>query len=144
MIVPDANLVVYAHDATSPFHQEARAWWEDTLSGLEPVGIPWIVVLAFVRLVTHPTLSENPMPVADARAAVDTWMKQQHVRLLSPSENTFAIFFNLLEAVDSGGNLSTDAMIAALALEHGGSVFSNDKDFDRLPGVKWINPLSIS
>ena len=59
MIVPDANLLIYAYSSTSPSHRAARRWWEDALSGHEPVGIPWIVVLAFVRLISHPTLLER-------------------------------------------------------------------------------------
>lgn len=142
MIVPDTNLLVYAYDSTSPSHPKAKAWWEQTLSGLEPVGIPWIVLLAFVRLMTHPTLCENPMTVGDVQTATAVWIAQDHVRLLCPTKTTFALFFDLLAKLGTGGNLSTDAMIAALALEHGGCVYSNDKDFDRFPHVLWRNPLA--
>jgi len=66
VIVPDANLAIYAYDRTATQHAAAKAWWEQTLSGSTPVGIPWVVVLAFIRLMTHPTLSENPMTVPRA------------------------------------------------------------------------------
>jgi len=141
MIVPDANLVIYAHDSTSPQHAKAREWWEQTMSGDEPVGLPWVVVLAFVRLMTHPTICQNPMDVGMARETVDEWLFRPHVRLLSPGASIVSRFFTLLEAADSGGNLSTDALIAATAEEHGGIVYSTDRDFDRFPGVKWINPI---
>ena len=85
MIVPDVNVLVYAYDDTSPQHRAARRWWEEALSGSEPIGVPWIVVLAFVRLMTHPTLAENPMTVEEVRAAVASWLELDHVRLLSPS-----------------------------------------------------------
>jgi toxin-antitoxin system PIN domain toxin len=141
MIVPDANLLVYAYDETAAAHRVARAWWEDALSGAEPVGIPWIVVLAFVRLMTHPTLSQNPMTIEQTRTAVQDWLALDHVRLLSPSTTTVTLFFELLDQAGTGGNLSTDAMIGALASEYGSCVYSNDRDFGRFPHVVWRNPL---
>lgn len=144
MIIPDANLLIYAYDATSPFHARARAWWEGVLSGVEPVGIPWIVVLAFVRLMTHPTLSENPMTVAQSREAVTTWLAIGHVRVLATTPATLDLFFELLASAGTGGNLSTDAMIAALATEYGGCIYSNDCDFDRFASVTWRNPISVA
>lgn len=142
MIVPDTNLLVYAYDETAPIHKAARTWWEAVLSGAEPVGIPWIVVLAFVRLMTHPTLAENPMTVEQAGGAVRSWLAMDHVRLLSPSPATLTRFLDLLAEAGIGGNLSTDAMIAALAAEYGGCVYSNDRDFDRFATVAWRNPLA--
>ena len=142
MIVPDASVLVYAYDRTSDLHRVARRWWESVLSGSEPIGIPWVVILAFVRLVTHPVLCENPMTIAQARQAVESWFRVDQVRLLAPGPATFDYFFDLLQQAGTGGNLSTDAMIAALAIEHGGSVYSTDRDFSRFPKVRWQNPLA--
>jgi toxin-antitoxin system PIN domain toxin len=141
MIVPDVNLLIYAYDRTSDAHRAARRWWESALSANEPIGIPWVVILAFVRLVTHPILSENPMTVAEARCAVASWLRLDQVRLLTPGTTTFDYFFELLEQAGTGGNLSTDALIAALAVEHGGYIYSADRDFSRFPNVQWQNPL---
>jgi toxin-antitoxin system PIN domain toxin len=141
VIVPDTNLLIYAYDSKAPAHRRARAWWESVLSGHEPVGLPWIVVLAFVRLMTHPTLSENPMTAAQARERVEEWLACDQVRLLSPESTTLNRFFDLLTASGTAGNLCTDALIAALAEEHGGKVYSNDADFARFPGIIWHNPL---
>lgn len=141
MIVPDANLLIYAHDRRSPFHKKAKDWWSKVLSGTEPVGIPWVVVLAFTRLMTHPQICENPLSVEQARELAVGWMKYPHVRLLSVSGGALNRFFDLLEEAGSGGNLSSDALIAMHALEHSGTIFSNDRDFDRFSGVKRINPL---
>ncbi len=143
MIVPDANLLIYAYDDTSPMHIKARQWWERVLSGTEPVGIPWVVILAFVRLMTHPTLSANPMTVSDAGKRVEDWFKCPHVRMLAPTLNTLKRFLALLESVGMVGNLSTDALIAATAEKHGGMVYFNDADFDRLPGIIRRNPLAF-
>jgi predicted nucleic acid-binding protein len=111
------------------------------LSGSEPVGVPWVVVLAFVRLTTHPTICQNPMSISMAREAVESWMSLPTVRMLGPSLSTLSRFFDMLETADTGGNLSTDALIAATAEEHGGTVYSNDRDFDRFPGIKRVNPI---
>lgn len=142
MLVPDVNLLVYAHDSGSPFHARAKDWWEETLSSGGSVGIPWIVVLAFTRLMTHPTLSENPMTVAQVRRRVEEWLAVPQTLLLVPRQTTLAHVFDLLESVGTGGNLSTDALIAAQALENGGVVCSNDTDFSRFKGLRWTNPLS--
>ncbi len=142
MLVPDVNLLVYAYDSGSPFHARAKAWWEETLSSGGSVGIPWIVVLAFTRLMTHPTLSENPMTIAQVRRRVDEWLAVPQTLLLVPRQTTLGHVFDLLESVGTGGNLSTDALIAAHALESGGVVCSNDTDFSRFKGLRWMNPLS--
>ncbi len=141
MIVPDANLLIYAYDTLSPWHGASRRWWEGALSGAESVGIPWIVILGFVRLITHPMLLENPLTVEEAHIAVDQWLDCDHVRLLVPHEATFKRFFALLEEAGLGGSLATDALIAAQAGDLGATVYSNDRDFDRFIGVRWNNPL---
>jgi toxin-antitoxin system PIN domain toxin len=142
MIIPDANLLIYAHDECAPQHAKARAWWESALSGTEPVGLVWVVVLAFTRLLTHPTLAQNPLSVAEVRQMVEQWLACPHVRILGLSGQALPRFFDLLEMAGSGGNLSTDALIALHAMEHSATVFSNDRDFDRFPGIKRINPLA--
>ncbi len=141
MIIPDANLLIYAYDSSAPSHRGARHWWEGTLSGNEPVGIPWIVVLAFVRLITHPTLMEQALTVREAEAAVGQWLDCDHVQLLVPRETTLERFFSLLDEAGLGGNLATDALIGAHAQDYGATVYSTDRDFDRFIGVRWVNPL---
>lgn len=142
MIVPDTNLLVYAHDLTAPDHRAARLWWENALSGSEPVGVPWIVVVAFVRLMTHPALSRNPMSVEQACDCVMGWLAVPVCRVLPAGSRTVDRFCALLRRAGTGGNLSTDALIAAVAEEHGGTIFSNDRDFDRFDGVRRKNPLT--
>lgn len=142
MIIPDANLLIYAYDSTSPSHHKAKAWWELNLNGIDPIGIPWVVVLAFVRLMTHPTVAANPLTVIQARQYVEQWFAAPTIRLLYPSENTLSKFFDLLEEAELGGNLSTDALIAAHALENSAIIHTNDIDFSRFSGVKCENPIS--
>jgi uncharacterized protein len=142
LIVPDTNLLIFAYDSTSPHHAAARAWWEDALSSDEPIGIPWVVVLAFTRLMTHPTICADPLSVEEVRHRVDQWFGQRHVRLLSPVATTMQTFYDLLTSAGLGGNLTTDALIAAHAREHDAVVYSNDFDFSRFPALKWKNPLT--
>lgn len=141
MILPDANLLIYAHDEAAPQHAKAKVWWENTLSGTEPVGLVWVVVLAFTRLLTHPQLSRNPLSVAEVREIVEQWMDCPQVRLLTLSDQALPRFFDFLEEAGGGGNLSTDALIALHAMQHSATVYSNDRDFDRFVGVKRRNPL---
>ncbi|MCC5807020.1 MAG: PIN domain-containing protein [Opitutales bacterium] len=141
MIVPDANLLIYAYDERSAYHRKAKAWWASTLADGVPVGIPWVVILAFTRLTTHPQICENPLSVSEARGIVLGWLEYPHVRVLQLSERAPERFFDLLEEAGSGGNLATDAVIALHAMEHSAKVFSNDRDFDRFSGVRRVNPL---
>lgn len=142
MIVPDTNLLVFAYDSTSPCHAAAKKWWEDVLSGDKPVGIPWVVVLAFTRLMTHPTICTDPLTTEEVRRIIGHWIGQPHVRVLCPSSGTMDTFFDLHEGGGLGGNLTTDALIAAHAIENAATLFSNDRDFDRFSGLKWTNPLA--
>lgn len=141
MIIPDASLLIYAHDASCPQHGKARDWWQGALSGTETIGIPWVVVLAFTRLMTHPQICTNPLAVGDVQAIVEGWMESSNVRIIQVSERALPAFFALLAAAGMGGNLSTDALIALHAHEHSAVVCSTDRDFGRFPGLRWINPL---
>lgn len=141
MILPDANLLIYAHDERSPLHARAKAWWSGVLSGSKPVGIPSVVVLAFTRLMTHPQICENPLSVEQVRSITMGWMSHPPVRLITVGEDSLGRFYDLLEEAGIGGNLTTDAWIALHALEHSATVYSNDHDFDRFGGVRRINPL---
>lgn len=142
MIVPDANVLIFAHDEASPHHARARGWWESALSGAEPVGLPWVVVLAFTRLLTHPQICENPLSIVQVRQIVGEWLAQPHVRLIQVSDQALERFFDLLQEAGGGGNLGTDALIAVHAMEHSATVFSNDRDFDRFAGIRRVNPLA--
>lgn len=142
MIVPDVNLIVHAYNAGSPLHAGARAWWEESLSEPSPVGIAWAVALGFVRIATHPRILTNPLPVSTACAHVESWLAQPQVSLLHPGERHAATLFELLRRLGTAGNLTTDAHLAALAIEHQAELCSTDADFTRFAGLKWRNPLT--
>jgi len=141
MIIPDANLLIYAHDSDSPEHLKAKDWWEMTLSGADSVGLPWVVVLAFTRIMTHPQISQNPLSIKQVREIIEDWVDAPSVRMIQLSDRALPAYFDLLEEAQMGGNLSTDALIALHAREHSATIYSNDRDFDRFPGIKWLNPL---
>lgn len=133
MIIVDANLLIYAIDADSPNHNKSRAWLEQTLSGTEEVGLPWVVILAFLRVTTRPAIVRHPLSAEQALAYVDSWLQQPYVRPVRPGENHWPIFNNLVETAGTAGNLTSDAHIAALALEQGSAIYSTDNDFKRFP-----------
>lgn len=141
MIVPDLNLVVYAHNADAPDHRAARAWWEELLNGDVPVAIPWVVVLGFVRLVTHRAVLVAPMLPRTALGHVRAWFEQPNVQHLDPGARHLEILERLLTELGTAGNLTTDAHLAALAIEHQCELHSNDTDFARFAGLRWRNPL---
>jgi hypothetical protein len=142
VILVDANLLIYAVDRDSPHHVPARRWLEKALSGSESLGIPWIVVLAFLRIMTHPGVMRKPLTAENALGYVDGWLRQPFVRLIGPGEKHWPILRNLLTASGTAGNLTSDAHLAALAIEHGGTIASADNDFRRFAGVTHVNPLA--
>lgn len=141
MIVPDVNLLVYAHDEATPYHDRARRWWEDLASRAIPVAVPWAVVFGFVRLTTHPDVMRVPLTAGEALDRVESWLALDHVRVLDPGPRHLAIARRMFEATGVAGRLTTDTHIAALAIEYQAEVHSNDLDFGRFPGLRWHNPL---
>ena len=141
MILVDANVLIYAIDSDSPHHRAARSWLENALSGTTSVGLAWIVILAFLRLTTRPGILARPLPVERSLAFVDEWLAQPYVRAVSPGEGHWAVLRKLIRDAGSAGNLTSDAHLAALAIEQGASICSTDADFERFPGVERVSPL---
>lgn len=142
MIVPDTNLLIYAHDSGSPFHTRSKTWWEGLLNGSEMVGLCPVVALGFTRLITSPKLFANPLPIPRAVGIVRSWLRMPVVQVLESTAADLETALHLLETSGSSGNLATDAHIAATALRHGALVHSADSDFARFPGLSWANPLA--
>jgi toxin-antitoxin system PIN domain toxin len=139
--LPDVNLLLYAADTTSARHGPARAWLEETLSGTETVALAWLVLVGFVRIGTNATFFERPLGVEEALDLVDGWLDQPCVTLVHPTDRHTAVLRELLTPLGTAGNLTTDAHLAALAIEHGALLCSCDGDFSRFPGLRWIDPL---
>ena len=141
MILPDVNLLIYAVDSEAPMHRRAKQWLEQVLSAPQTVAISWSTVLAFVRLTTSRSMYRAPLPVEVALNTVGTWLAHPSVTLVHPGPKHFSILRDLLMAVGTGGNLTSDAHLAALAIEHGAELCSSDYDFGRFPRLNWSNPL---
>ena len=141
MIVVDANLLVYAYNKRMPQHVPARQWLEETFSSGVEVGIPMQAILAFIRLSTNTKLHGPHSSLPVVLSIIDSWLAQAAVEILHPGARHWEIFRKLCVGADASGNLSTDAHLAALAIEHDAVLYSADNDFARFPGLRWKNPL---
>jgi toxin-antitoxin system PIN domain toxin len=139
--LPDVNLLLYAIDESSPRFEQAGTWVQRLFGGPETVALAWAVALAFVRLTTKPQVMAAPLAVDDALDVVDGWLARPNVVVVHPTDRHPAILRELLGPLGTGGNLTTDAHLAALSIEHGAQLCSSDADFSRFPGVRWHDPL---
>ncbi len=142
MIIPDINLLLYAYDADSAFHAKAAKWWQECLSGSEPVGLPPVILFGFLRISTNPRVFKNPMTPSEASQHIRSWLAQPVAQILEPRSEHIEQVLQSLEKLGTAGNLVTDAQIAALAGEHDATLHTNDTDFMRFPGLKRFNPLT--
>ena len=142
MILIDANLLIYAYDGSSSQHGPARQWLEDTLSGPALVRLSWTTVLAFLRITTHPTVFATPFAMSEATSRVQAWLQRPGLELLLPTARHWQILLGLLDSAKVKGSLVSDAQLAALAIEHGATLYSTDRDFRRFEGLRWVDPLS--
>ena len=138
----DGNLLIYAVDSDSNFHRPAEQWLTSALNGSARVGFPWASLTAFLRLVTNARVTRAPMTAAEAWAHVEDWLGADPAWVPLPTERHAAVLGGLVRRHDVRGGLIADADLAALAIEHGLTVCSNDSDFARFPEVRWHNPLA--
>jgi uncharacterized protein len=142
VIVLDANVLLYAYDTSAHHHVKARAWLEEVLSGATPVGLPWQTVGAFLRIVTNRKLPGARATVETAARIVDQWLEQPNVRLLVQGDGHWPVLRQMIIDGQASGPLATDAQLAALTIEYGGTLHTTDRDFARFPGLRWLNPLA--
>lgn len=138
----DANLLFYAVDTRSRFHAPAYEWLLKQLNGDRRVGLPWQSLASFLRLATHPRVFPSPLKPAEAWQAISAWLGSPVAWTPEPGTGYAAVLGDLLVRYDVTGNLVPDAQLAALALEHGLTVYSADTDFARFTEVSWTNPLA--
>lgn len=136
MVVVDANVLLYAANTASPDHEVSRAWLDESLAGSETVGLPWLSLLAFLRIGTHPRAFPTPLPVDDATEQVRLWLAEPAAFVVHPTTRHIDVVAGLLRQAGRGGNLVPDAHLAALAVEHDATVVSFDRDFARFEGVR--------
>lgn len=141
MIVPDVNLLLYAHDRTGPHHARAREWWRGCMNGTEIVGVSVLTVLAFVRLSTQPRLFRRPYSGDEAWRVARRWLSRPIVNSMELQLADLDLAAQLLRGAGRAGNLVTDAALAAQAVRRGAVIHSADRDFERFPDLRWYNPL---
>jgi toxin-antitoxin system PIN domain toxin len=140
----DANVLLYATDRNAQHHGAAKATLDQVLGGTETVLLPWISLLAFVRLVTNPSVYQHPLDIDQALDLVTLWVKQAVATIPEADERHLLRLRELLTATGRGGNLVNDAHLAALATQYGATVLTFDNDFGRFPGVRWQRPITVT
>jgi toxin-antitoxin system PIN domain toxin len=141
VIIPDINLLAYAYNSDAPHHEDAKEWWESCLSERQTVGITWVVILGFVRIMTSRVVLTDPMDPLVALGHVRSWLERPQAHLLVPGPRHLEIMTEVMRAARASGRLTTDVHLAAIAIESQAELHSNDADFSRFPGLRWVNPL---
>jgi uncharacterized protein len=141
VILIDANLLLYAYDPRASEHERSRQWLEETLSGSQLVRFAWMTVWAFLRIATNPRVFENPLTVTEATDAVASWLEQPVAGILDPGERHLGLLTGLTVEGQAFGPMVMDAVLAAIAIEHGATLYTTDRDFARFPGLSWKNPV---
>ena len=141
MILVDANILLYAEDTSSSLNKKAIRWWDQQLSGENTVCLCWPVLMAFIRIATNARVFEKPLSLTQAIKKVQSWIDQPCVQIIHPSSRHWENFQSMLTQGQASANLTTDAHLAALAIENGCTLYSTDADFSRFPRLKWENPL---
>ena len=142
MILPDVNVLVYAHREDSPNHRAYREWLESAINSDQAYGITDIVLSGFLRVVTHPRVFNPPSTIEQALAFVHDVRNQPNCVIIRPGPRHWAIFEELCRAANVKGNLVPDAFLAALAIESGSEWITTDRDYSRFPGLSWRHPLN--
>ena len=142
MIIPDVNVLVYAHNTGVPEHALARSWWERAVNGAEPIGIDWSVVLGFVRLMSHPRVTVRPQAPEKLLGCITAILSRPSVRLVTPGIQHAALMRELFHSSGAGPRMVTDVHLAALAIEMDALLVTNDTDFARFAGLRLLNPLA--
>ena len=142
MILVDANLLLYAYDCESPHHEPARIWLESTLSSGRAVRFALVTLLAFVRIASDSRIYSHPLSPAEACSWIDEWLALPNVRLLQPGPRSWRLLSTMCQEGQAKGPMVMDAHLAALAMEHGASIATTDRDFMRFPDIDLVNPVA--
>lgn len=141
MKVIDLNILLYAVNADARHHRPVLAWWEQAVNGSEVLGLPWIVLLGFLRIATSPAIFPRPLDPDAAIGKIHAWLSLDSTRLVRERDEHWDVLRSLLSEAGTAANLVTDAHLAALAITHGAVLVSCDSDFARFKGLRWENPI---
>jgi len=142
MMLVDANLPLYAYNKAAPQFRDARAWMEDAMSGQQIVLLPWTSILAFLRISTSNRVWSEPFEMREAASIVDEWLSLPNVNIPQPGARHWPILADLMNKAQCRGPFVMDAHLAALAIEHGATLCTNDRGFARFPGLQVLYPLA--
>ncbi len=141
MKLVDLNVLLYAVNSAAPLHRRVLPWWENALRGDEPVALCWSVLAGFIRITTRPGIFPRALTVNAACTRIDRWLALPIVQVITETETHWTLFKRLVAESGTAGNLTTDAHLAVLALSHGATLVSCDRDFARFSGLRWENPV---
>ena len=141
MRIVDLNVLLYAVNSDAAQHDLVHAWWERAMNDEDTVGLPWVVLLGFLRLATNPRVFPRPLAPEAAAEKVDRWLSRENFQVVREKDEHWGTLKSLLRVTGTAGNLTTDAHLAALALTHDAALVSCDTDFARFKGLRWENPL---
>jgi len=139
--IVDLNVLLYVVNRDAPNHEVLLRWWEAAVNGDESIGLPWTVLLGFLRIATNPRIFPRPMEPGVAIGKVDTWLSLPNTSVVRDKDGHWEVLRTLLGEAGTAGNLTTDAHLATLAISHGAVLVSCDRDFARFRGLRWENPL---
>jgi uncharacterized protein len=140
VLIADANVLLHAVNRDAREHDVAHAWLAGALAGVEAVAFAWTVVLAFMRVSTHPSVLARPLRAPEAIGTLEGWLAAPAAIIVEPTSRHLPLLSGLLAQSGTAGNLVSDAHLAALALEHDAEIVSFDRDFGRFEGVRWRLP----
>lgn len=141
MLLVDANLLIYAYQSNTVHHARARAWLESVLNGDEDVLISMTTLLAFMRIMTDPGLHANPLDVPTVHRHVTTWLARPNVSVAEPTPEHWSTILSVATEGQARGPVLMDAHLAALAIEHGATVCTADRDLRRFKGIRIVDPI---
>jgi toxin-antitoxin system PIN domain toxin len=139
--IVDVNVLIYAINRDAPSHAQMKRWWEEALVDVEPIGLAWAVILGFLRIVTNPRVMPRPLSSEQAVSLVEEWLQLPGLCIVEPGEGHWDILKELFGELGTAANLTSDAHLAAIAIENGARLYSTDNDFSRFPKLRWVNPI---
>jgi uncharacterized protein len=141
MILPDLNILIYAYHPGSVYHAQAKQWWHEAVNSGRSIGLPWVVILGFIRLTTNKAVMAQPCSITEATSRVAEWLSQPNITVLNPGPEHPAILFKVLEEYGAAGNFTTDAHLAALAIEYRAELITRDNGFAQVSKLRFSSPF---
>lgn len=143
MLIPDVNILIYAYNSSLQEHKKAKKWFEDCLNGTEIIGMSPVAVMGFIRILSNPRIVDKPGKPAGLAEIAGSWFSQPSVRSIAPGPDYPEIMENIFSSTGASGRMTTDIFLSALAISLDAVICSNDSDFQRIPGIKIVNPLTV-